>query len=171
MPIRFRCAYCNQLMGIAKRKAGQVVTCPKCVGQVVVPTPDPSMVEEEQHPGGDAAAAFEEDEEVQKLLEYVEESKPAPVASAHGQRRQPAAAQQILQMPMPAAAPRNVPQPVVGSTYPADIDVVPLNNGAMPPLVPARGVYLTTGISTILIVLIALLIGLAFFLGFLLGRS
>jgi hypothetical protein len=39
MPIRFRCAYCNQLMGIARRKAGTVVRCPTCGGQVVVPQP------------------------------------------------------------------------------------------------------------------------------------
>src|SRR5437870_13027604 len=38
MPIRFRCAYCNQLLGIARRKAGTVVRCPTCAGQVVVPT-------------------------------------------------------------------------------------------------------------------------------------
>jgi hypothetical protein len=37
MPIRFRCAYCNQLLGIARRKAGTVVKCPTCAGQVVVP--------------------------------------------------------------------------------------------------------------------------------------
>ena len=42
MPIRFRCAYCNQLMGIARRKAGTVVSCPTCQGQVVVPSPSPS---------------------------------------------------------------------------------------------------------------------------------
>src|SRR5256714_11793322 len=44
MPIRFRCAYCNQLLGIARRKAGTVVRCPTCAGQVVVPpsdVPDP----------------------------------------------------------------------------------------------------------------------------------
>src|SRR5437763_16230306 len=41
MPIRFRCAYCKQLMGIARRKAGTVVSRPKCAGQVVVPTPPP----------------------------------------------------------------------------------------------------------------------------------
>ena len=40
MPIRFRCAYCNQLMGIARRKAGTVVRCPTCAGQVVVPRPE-----------------------------------------------------------------------------------------------------------------------------------
>jgi hypothetical protein len=39
MPIRFRCAYCNQLMGIARRKAGTVVRCPTCAGQVIVPNP------------------------------------------------------------------------------------------------------------------------------------
>jgi hypothetical protein len=39
MPIRFRCAYCNQLMGISRRKAGTVVRCPTCAGQVVVPDP------------------------------------------------------------------------------------------------------------------------------------
>src|SRR5438094_9291471 len=42
MPIRFRCGYCNQLMGIARRKAGTVVSCPTCSGQVVGPTPEPS---------------------------------------------------------------------------------------------------------------------------------
>ncbi len=40
MPIRFRCAYCNQLMGIARRKAGTVVRCPKCAGEIIVPVPD-----------------------------------------------------------------------------------------------------------------------------------
>src|SRR5262249_36866043 len=40
MPIRFRCAYCNQLLGIARRKSGTVVRCPTCAGQVVVPQQD-----------------------------------------------------------------------------------------------------------------------------------
>ena len=37
MAIRFRCAFCNQLMGIATRKVGTVVRCPKCSQQTVVP--------------------------------------------------------------------------------------------------------------------------------------
>ncbi len=37
MPIRFRCVYCNQLLGIARRKAGKVVTCTSCGGQLIVP--------------------------------------------------------------------------------------------------------------------------------------
>src|SRR5262245_38853510 len=40
MPVRFRCAYCNQLMGISHRKAGTVVRCPKCAGEIIVPAPD-----------------------------------------------------------------------------------------------------------------------------------
>lgn len=40
MPVRFRCAYCNQLLGIARRKAGTVVRCPTCAGQVIVPPQD-----------------------------------------------------------------------------------------------------------------------------------
>lgn len=39
MPIRFRCVYCNQLLGIARRKAGTVVQCTNCNGQIVVPKP------------------------------------------------------------------------------------------------------------------------------------
>jgi ribosomal protein S27E len=39
MPIQFRCAYCNQLLGIARRKAGTSVTCPTCGKPITVPTP------------------------------------------------------------------------------------------------------------------------------------
>ena len=38
MPIRFRCAYCNQLMAISRRKEGTVVRCPKCAGEIIVPS-------------------------------------------------------------------------------------------------------------------------------------
>jgi phage FluMu protein Com len=40
MPIRFRCSYCNQLLGISRRKAGTSVRCPTCAGQVPVPSKD-----------------------------------------------------------------------------------------------------------------------------------
>jgi phage FluMu protein Com len=45
MPIRFRCAYCNQLLGISRRKAGMVVRCPTCAGQVAVPNADAEVTE------------------------------------------------------------------------------------------------------------------------------
>lgn len=55
MPIRFRCAYCNQLMAISRRKAGTVVRCPTCAGQVVVPDPGQAEAAEEKA----AAEVFE----------------------------------------------------------------------------------------------------------------
>jgi hypothetical protein len=39
MPIRFRCVYCNQLLGISRRKAGTIVRCTTCEGQLIVPDP------------------------------------------------------------------------------------------------------------------------------------
>ena len=37
MPIQFRCASCQQLLGIAKRKAGSHVDCPNCKKKILVP--------------------------------------------------------------------------------------------------------------------------------------
>jgi len=37
MPIQFRCGACQQLLGIAKRKAGSVVDCPTCRTKTLVP--------------------------------------------------------------------------------------------------------------------------------------
>ncbi len=51
MPIKFRCDYCRQLLGISRSKAGQIVDCPTC-GRVVrvpeldgrrEPVPEPEM--------------------------------------------------------------------------------------------------------------------------------
>lgn len=39
MPIRFRCTFCNRLLGIATRKAGTDTTCPHCGFALTVPTP------------------------------------------------------------------------------------------------------------------------------------
>jgi hypothetical protein len=37
MPIQFRCGSCQQLLGIAKRKAGAIVDCPTCRQKTRVP--------------------------------------------------------------------------------------------------------------------------------------
>ena len=39
MPIRFYCPFCDQLLGIASRKAGSPIVCPRCKGRVGVPVP------------------------------------------------------------------------------------------------------------------------------------
>lgn len=45
MPIRFRCHYCNQLLGIARRKGGSEVRCPTCAGMLKVPNTDQIDIE------------------------------------------------------------------------------------------------------------------------------
>jgi hypothetical protein len=166
MPIRFRCAYCSQLMGIATRKAGTVVTCPKCGGQVVVPTPDPDQAAEEERQratGPSGAAVFEEDDEVQKLLEYVEETaRPSPLAQPV---RRPGGAGS-MPPPAPVLPARTMPPPPSRPAA-ADVDVLPLD---MEPAQP-RGIHLTPGVLAIVLTLLGLALGLMFLLGFLLGRS
>lgn len=44
MPIKFRCHHCGQLLGIARRKAGTLVTCPRCKKAVPVPMEDESEI-------------------------------------------------------------------------------------------------------------------------------
>lgn len=68
MPIRFRCAYCNQLMGISTRKAGSVVRCPKCAGEIIVPMPEGMQAPDQ----AEEPLAFEE-AAVEQLL-----NEPAP---------------------------------------------------------------------------------------------
>jgi hypothetical protein len=36
-PIKFRCFQCNQLLGVSRTKAGEVVSCPKCSAELIVP--------------------------------------------------------------------------------------------------------------------------------------
>jgi phage FluMu protein Com len=142
MPIRFRCAYCNQLMGIATRKAGTVVACPKCQGQVIVPNP----LEQTESPAGspeEKPNLFEESDldEVFGLNPSVPEPQtlsPAPPQAAPAPRYPP---------PEPAGVFAAVPAP------------------ARP------GIFLGPIALTVLSVVFVALVGLAFFLGLLLGRG
>ena len=77
MPIRFRCAYCNQLMGIARRKAGNVVRCPTCAGQVIVPTPGASEPPQPGTAPQTAGALFEKSDFDQDLLRPPDGGKPS----------------------------------------------------------------------------------------------
>jgi phage FluMu protein Com len=108
MPIRFRCAYCNQLLGIARRKAGTVVRCPGCSGQVVVPSlEEAGLGEDKRRP---APAVFEGNE-IDKMLE--EEEQPSVVQPGPG----PVFASQAAGAPPPgpqAGAPGRPPVPGAG---------------------------------------------------------
>jgi hypothetical protein len=161
MPIRFRCAYCNQLLGIARRKAGTVVRCPTCAGQVVVPTPE---AEEEVVPTPQAPkGGLFERSDFDNLFEPLE---PAPLPS-------PAGAPQ----PAPAAAPAPPPAPAGWRTeVGGDIDVeqvrVPQGEPFAPagkPAGPRPGIVLSPLVATILSVLIILGLAAAFAAGLAVG--
>jgi hypothetical protein len=81
MPIRFRCAYCNQLLGIARRKAGTVVRCPGCSGQVVVPSLEEAGLAD-KGPARPSPGAFEGND-IDKMLEGTEQ--PSVIAPHPGQ--------------------------------------------------------------------------------------
>ena len=83
MPIRFRCAYCNQLLGIARRKVGTVVRCPTCAGQVVVPDRDAEDLDKIDDPAN--PPLFERDD-FDELFEV-----PAAIGSVSGKAPRPQA--------------------------------------------------------------------------------
>ena len=119
MPIRFRCVYCNQLLGISRRKAGTIVRCTSCEGQLIVPDPSdaPTEAGSREHPanqpanqapktenaGGGVFAADEFD----AFLEPLNSGSGGPaVASppAPSAKRSPAAALPPTVEPAPVAA-------------------------------------------------------------------
>src|SRR5215831_19309080 len=144
MPIRFRCAYCNQLMAIARRKAGTVVRCPTCSGQVVVPTVESPA----QAPTGKS-------------------DNPRPVLFERSDF------DQVFTTPAPPPKPGAFPPAAEPSAaLPGDIDVEPLQFPVLSPTTFPQtppGLVLTPVRMVLLFLAIALLMGLAFLAGFLIG--
>ena len=158
MAIKFRCAYCNQLMGIARRKAGSVVTCPKCNGQVKVPIADRAE-EAEAHadrPAGADAPLFERSD-FDKLFEPVAEGDQPEILKTN---------------PPGTAASEGAPLPGAWKS-PADagFDVERVDPVALPDPGAARtpGVWLSPAAATLLSVLAILALALAFGAGLLVG--
>src|SRR5271156_1077487 len=80
MPIRFRCAYCNQLLGISRRKTGTVVRCPNCSGQVVVPTLEEAGLSDGPQPTAPGQQLFEGNE-IDRLREGAAGDQPSAIAA------------------------------------------------------------------------------------------
>jgi hypothetical protein len=167
MPIRFRCAYCNQLMGIARRKAGTVVRCPKCAGQVVVPQPESY---EENQPESFRQAVSNAPGQVQSGKAGAALFEQHDFAKAFHEG--PAAGPQVLHPPALHNPPAANPRPTAENAGLPEYEAVPLGPIKGVPLKGgARGVFLTSGVLAVLSALVVILMGMAFFLGLLLGRS
>ena len=154
MPIRFRCAFCNQLMGIARRKAGTVVSCPKCTGQVVVPNP----------------IGPDDNDADQLLPEFISPQNGKNGLFEHSDfgeifEDSPASGPQVQQPPSSSQV--GVTKPPLPKPMVPEFEAVPLR----PVKAPSRGIYLTTSLLVVVSALVVVLMGMAFFLGLLLGRS
>jgi DNA-directed RNA polymerase subunit RPC12/RpoP len=150
MPIRFRCAYCNQLMGIARRKAGTVIRCPNCAGQVIVPHPEPA-------PSEPQPAAPQPARKEAPLFEGSDFDKIFDTGTAGPGGFEPKLFSNLAPPPPPSGP--NLPQPPPGNF---DVDVV---------ATPGPGIFLTPGKLTVVCVVLVILLGLAFLVGLLVGRG
>jgi hypothetical protein len=155
MPIRFRCPYCNQRLGIGSRKAGTVVDCPTCHGQVTVP--------QSEDPGGASAqrpvqAAFERSD-------FEELFQPS------GPPQPPVATVEPGSSPFAALGFPVVPQEKPPST---GYDVEPLGPVVgLPAAIPTAsspGILLSPRQATLLTISVILLLALAFGAGLAVGR-
>lgn len=164
MPIRFRCAYCNQLLGIAHRKAGTVVRCPTCAGQVIVPSVDNDAAES---PGDAPAPLVFERNDFEKLLDS------GAVAPATAQQQ---AVLSSSDVPMPLGPTASAPPGAWGTHAEPPYDVeklhpAPPNVVAAVPVPAPAGILISPRKATILAVVAILALALAFAGGLLLGYS
>jgi phage FluMu protein Com len=163
MPIRFRCQYCSQLLGIARRKAGTPVTCPTCHNQVTVPPGD--ELDHAATASGESAAS------------------PAPAAAVLDTGA-PAAAPQLLferedfdALLQPGVSMR-VPVPPLPARPPSPpstgYDPVLMSTGHSPDSSStssaSAGFLLSPARATVLTVAMIVLLALAFGAGLLVGR-
>src|SRR5580658_9149914 len=107
MPIRFRCGYCNRLLGIARRKAGTETTCPHC-GYVVTVPEDPVDAQTDEHADDDQT----EMEELEALLNPKAPPSP-PSDPPRLDRSTPPAPATVARShsPTPSPAAATVPRP------------------------------------------------------------
>lgn len=177
MPIRFRCAYCNQLMGISRRKAGTVVRCPSCSGQVVVPNPASELTEkphEAPSPKPAPQPHLFERSNFEELFDDAAGGKRAPArpaVAAAAPHRTPDQPQAIG--PAPAARRSEPSSPVVEEAPHSpelafDVEPVPFTPAAAAPT--ARpGITLSPRTATLAIVGVILALAVAFAVGLVVG--
>jgi hypothetical protein len=147
MPIRFRCAYCNQLMGIARRKAGTVVRCPTCSGQVVVPAAEPNTAPVDSSDPYKQAPVLFERQDFDQLF-----------GPAAGEPRQEKAPPATKRAPAPDAP---------------DLQALALDEGVRPVPTPRYspppGIFVTPLVATLGGIFLLVLLAVVFLLGYFAG--
>jgi hypothetical protein len=152
MPIRFRCAYCNQLLGIARRKVGTMVRCPTCAGQVVVPDRDAEDLDKVDDPSN--PPLFER-EDFDDLFDM-----PAAIGAARGNAPQPKAPQAAAE-PAGSWGTHAEPEFDVERIHPAPAGPTPSESVSIKP----TGIVLSPMKATLLTVAIIAVVALTFLIG------
>jgi len=169
MPIRFRCAYCNQLLGIARRKAGTVGRCPTCAGQVVVPNADSAEEEPKDQANQPVFERSDFDELFHKPAPIAEEGEPHTAGAAAPRGTGGTAAGT-------AAPPAAAPEEAWGTHADPDVEVEPLgvpsrrSGVAFEPAPRPPGIVLSPAKATVLTVVVVVGLAVAFAAGLLVGR-
>ncbi|HEY1187840.1 MAG TPA: hypothetical protein VGE74_09290 [Gemmata sp.] len=192
MPIRFRCSYCNRLLGIATRKAGTETTCPHCGYAIVVPMPNEDEAKTERVSVGDVDQSLGHhltermSEPATQVLEppRAELPKPAPPKVAAPKPRSaeaPAAKAPQESKPQPPADPDDPP------LFEGDLDDLFANSSApaaadRPKAVPTTGqdalsigdpprvIVLSAQKATLLMGGVVVLLAVAFAAGYFVAR-
>lgn len=185
MPIKFRCAYCNQLLGIARRKAGTVVRCPNCAGQVIVPK------QEEDDEDKGAAESDEPEQRPEPVVEKPAKGSDKPAKAPEKPPKVPdrPAAGQVFEhsdfdnllkpMPTERAPGGQLPSPppvrVKADKGESEINVERIPEpaggalGSDVAMAPMPGIWLSPAKATLLSVLAVLALTLAFVVGLMVG--
>lgn len=158
MPIRFRCVYCDKLLGIAHRKANTVVNCPQCGQALIVPSPPEGQGAEEEQPTPPPAQR---------------PSRTTPVTSPPKDRLFESNEFDDLVEEQDNTLRGTVSAEPSAPSYPQPIrhSVAPMPTVAPPPPAPPAGLVLSGGKLILLILVVLGLIAAAFGGGFFVGKS
>ena len=156
MSIRFRCAYCNQLMAIGTRKAGSVVHCTKCHNALVVPAPENSAGAAAPQPNGGRTKPHTPVENVFEHNDFGDLFT-----------QQVPSRPQALQPPLFSEASAPTPAPPQPAASFIEYEAIPLSAHAG----SGRGIHIPAAVLAAVCVAMVVLLGLAFLLGLLVGRN
>lgn len=148
MPIRFRCGYCQKLLGIARRKAGTQTTCPHCAATITVPVPDVTEADLD---------------EIGRLLTGAPPPTPPERPAAVSPGEQPLFEGDLDAVLGEGAAPRQRPPAKPKPTPTSGLDASTLAN-------TGEQVAMSSKKVTVAVVAVVLLLAVAFVVGFLVAN-
>ena len=157
MPIRFHCKRCNQLLGIASRKAGSEIQCPKCGISQVVPTEEAATAAMAMSQFAKTALVADNPAEL-----VVYEDEPSAIEMPRTRRGDPPAAAPATASKTPSA-PAAAEQAGTESPPPADV-AIPAGQGVPQGMILfQRRTYYVQGVLFLLLAVAAF--GSGYFIG------